>query len=523
MSTYDIAGAFEAIENELINSMMRNFKRHRAEELVEGYNWSMWQADQLESLERYRVKNRKKFSRQFASLNKKIDEMLKTARSDGNASQEAEILQRIADGFKTFKKAPSASSGEFFRLNDRKLDSLIKATHSDLRKAEHAVLRRSNDVYRQAIFNAQVYANTGAGTYEKAVDMACRDFLNAGLQCVEYKNGSRHTLEEYARMAIRTANKRAYLMGEGEKRAEWGISTVVVNSRSGGCPLCAPYIGKVFIDDVYSGGKQSDGDYPLLSAAIRGGLFHPNCKDSTSTYYEGITTLKRVTEDELNDMKRIDTLEQQKKHYETRAKRLARVAKFSLDSDNRRTYAARAKANEEKAAAIAEKLPETEKNSEAETNTPIVSIDGVNVIDEYLKKANPGKGKIEYDDNYSVKRHKQEIRFAQWIFDNYGGDIRLLQESQEDGVKTADYLWNEKLWELKTRSNEKGADSAVREARKQIIENPGGLFINYGDNDISLEKVNESIKNRVKRYKTFVMDIFVINKGKVLEVLRYKK
>lgn len=359
MSTYDIAGAFEAIENELINSMMRNFKRHRAEELVEGYNWSMWQADQLESLEAYRVKNRKKFSRQFASLNKKIDEMLKTARADGNASQEAEILQRIADGFKTFKKAPSASSGEFFRLNDRKLDSLIKATHSDLRKAEHAVLRRSNDVYRQAIFNAQVYANTGAGTYEKAVDMACRDFLNAGLQCVEYKNGSRHTLEEYARMAIRTANKRAYLMGEGEKRAEWGISTVVVNSRSGGCPLCAPYIGKVFIDDVYSGGKQFDGDYPLLSAAIRGGLFHPNCKDSTSTYYEGITTLKRVTEDELNDMKRIDALEQQKKHYETRAKRLARIAKFSLDSDNRRIYAARAKANEEKAAAIAEKLPKT--------------------------------------------------------------------------------------------------------------------------------------------------------------------
>ena len=174
MSPYDIAGAFEAIENELIDSMMRNFKHHRAEELAEGYNWSMWQADQLESLERYRVKNRKKFSRRFASLNKKIAEMLKTARADGNASQEAEILQRIADGFKTFRKAPGAPSGEFFRLNDHKLDSLIKATHSDLRKAEHAVLRRSNDVYRQAIFNAQVYANTGAGTYEKAVDMALR-------------------------------------------------------------------------------------------------------------------------------------------------------------------------------------------------------------------------------------------------------------------------------------------------------------------------------------------------------------
>ena len=462
MSTYDIAGAFEAIENELINSMMRNFKRHRAEELVEGYNWSMWQADQLESLERFRVKNRKKFSRQFASLNKKIDEMLKTARADGNASQEAEILQRITNGFKTFRKAPSASSGEFFRLNDRKLDSLIKATHSDLRKAEHAVLRRSNDVYRQAIFNAQVYANTGAGTYEKAVDMACRDFLSAGLQCVEYKNGSRHTLEEYARMAIRTANKRAYLMGEGEKRAEWGISTVVVNSRSGGCPLCAPYIGKVFIDDVYSGGKQSDGDYPLLSAAIRGGLFHPNCKDSTSTYYEGITTLKRVTEDELNDMKRIDALEQQKKHYETRAKRLARVAKFSLNSDNRRTYAARAKANEKKAAAIAEKLPKTVDYS---ANGDIIYLDDIQIYRSLGAMAR-NFDVIDFDtgeifhfvegtkiQNVSVfagKGTKVEYRAAEKYANRYGGRAEDWQHAKgfgwlrtSDGDRFAEVHWSQ--------------------------------------------------------------------------------
>ena len=102
--------------------------------------------------------------------------------------------------------------------------------------------------------------NTGAVTYEKAVDIACKDMLNAGLNCVEYKNGARHTLVQIdADMAVKTANKRAYLRGEGEKRAEWGVSLVVVNSRQGGCPDCAKYIGKVFIDDVYSNGKKSDG------------------------------------------------------------------------------------------------------------------------------------------------------------------------------------------------------------------------------------------------------------------------
>lgn len=124
-----------------------------------------------------------------------------------------------------------------------------------MEKAETAVLRMANDQYRKVIFNAQVYANSGAGTYEKAVDMATKDFIAAGLNCVEYANGSRHTLADYADMAIRTASKRAYLQGEGQKRQEWGISTVIMNKRGNPCPKCLPFVGKILIDDVWSGGS----------------------------------------------------------------------------------------------------------------------------------------------------------------------------------------------------------------------------------------------------------------------------
>lgn len=193
--------------------------------------------------------------------------------------------------------------------------------------------------------------------------MACRDMLRAGLNCVEYSNGARHTLEDYARMAIRTANKRAYLYGEGQKRQEWGISTVTVNSRRGGCPLCTPYIGKIFIDDVYSGGKKTDGEYPLLSDAIKSGLFHPNCKDSTSTYYEGITTLQSVTKEEQAEMKRREKLEAQESYYKNQAKKNHRIADHSLDNDNKKIYSHRAEQSEKKAAQIAEKLEKTVDNS----------------------------------------------------------------------------------------------------------------------------------------------------------------
>lgn len=364
MSDYNIREAFEKIEDELINSMMRNFSRHRAEETKEGYNWTQWQAEQLKSLEEYRKHNAKKFGKRFKTINSKVEEMIRTAKADGNASQEAEILEAVKDGFKAPKKPSAHSTAEFFKVNDRKLDALIKSTTDDLKRAETAVLRMSNDKYRKAIFNAQVAMNTGAVTYEKAVDMACKDMLNAGLNCVEYKNGARHTLSDYADMAVKTANKRAYLRGEGEKRAEWGVSLVVVNSRQGGCPDCAKYIGKVFIDDVYSNGKKSDGNYPLLSTAIKNGLFHPRCKDSTSTYYPELDDLDApLSEDEIKELDRQRGIEEKQQYAQRQAERFDRRAEYSLDKDNKRIAQTRADEWHDRANTLEEKAKQFSLNT----------------------------------------------------------------------------------------------------------------------------------------------------------------
>lgn len=361
---YDISKAFEKIENELISSMIRNFKNHRVEEDKNNFCWTQWQAEQLKSLEEYRKHNAKKFGRRFKTINGKVEEMIRTAKADGNASQEAEILEAVKDGFKAPKKPSAHSTAEFFKVNDRKLDALIKSTTDDLKKAETAVLRMSNDKYRKAIFNAQVAMNTGAVTYEKAVDMACKDMLNAGLNCVEYKNGARHTLSDYADMAVKTANKRAYLRGEGEKRAEWGVSLVVVNSRQGGCPDCAKYIGKVFIDDVYSNGKKSDGNYPLLSTAIKNGLFHPRCKDSTSTYYPELDDLDApLSEDEIKELDRQRGIEEKQQYAQRQAERFDRRAEYSLDEDNKRIAQTRADGWHDRANTLEEKTKQFSLNT----------------------------------------------------------------------------------------------------------------------------------------------------------------
>lgn len=339
---YDIEKAFKAIEDELIASMMRNLASHRAEETDMGFNWSQWQVEQLKALEKYKAQNKKKFTKSFSNINDSIDAMIFAARQKGGTEQEQKILRALKKGLKASKVSQGAE-GAFFRLNTRKLNALIKATKSDFNRAEKAMLRMSEDKYRQIIFNAQVYANTGAGTYEKAVDMATKDFLKAGINCIEYANGARHTMKDYAKMAIQTANKRAYLTGEGEMRQSWGISTVIMNKRANACPKCLPFVGKILIDDVWSKGKASDGPYPLMSSAMAAGLYHPNCKDVHTTYFPELDEEpdSKFTKEELEQVKE-DYKQDQKQQYAGRmVEQFDRLSKYSLDPDNKKVYTAR--------------------------------------------------------------------------------------------------------------------------------------------------------------------------------------
>ncbi|MDF2610051.1 MAG: minor capsid protein [Lachnospiraceae bacterium] len=341
MNDYDIGEAFEAIEDRLIKSMMRNMARHRVEEIAEEKEWSMWQAEQLKAMEKYKKANQKAYQKEFNDINDSISEAITQARQIGNMRQEIKILEAIKNGFKPTQSISKKASttAEFFRLNDRKLEALIKATKDDFQKAEVAMLRMANDQYRKIIFNAQAYANTGSATYEQAVDMASKDFLSSGINCIEYKNGTRVNISSYARMALQTASKRAYFTGEGEKRQEWGITTVIMNKRGAACPKCLPFVGKVFIDDVWSGGKASDGPYPLLSVAIAKGLYHPNCKDSHTTYFEGITTTpKAMSQVDINRLSDKYRDEQKQKYAERMVQRYKNLKEVSLDPDDIQKY-----------------------------------------------------------------------------------------------------------------------------------------------------------------------------------------
>lgn len=332
--TYDLVEAFRVIENQLTNSMMRNISKHIGDEKAEGFNWSMWQAEQLNALHEYKLQSEKFFKNYSGAVSNEIDLLLTETYKNAQLQTEQEILQAIKSGYKTTK-----SESNFFKINEKKLNALMGATKSDFKDATKAMLRTSADEYRRIIFNAQVYANTGAGTVRQAIDMATKDFLSKGINCIEYKNGAKVPIDSYAEMALRTTNTRATLFGEGTKRKEWNVTTVIVTPNASGCPKCLEWVGKVYIDDVWSGGKSKDGAYPLLSTAIEGGLYHPNCRDSHSTYFEGVNSKpKPMTAEEKAEASRVYELQQQQRYCERNVRKYKRLAEYSLDPDNKAKY-----------------------------------------------------------------------------------------------------------------------------------------------------------------------------------------
>lgn len=350
MADYDISEAFQKIEEEMIASMSRNLKRHLKKELDEGINYSMWQAEQLAALNNFRKNNEKAFKSYFSTVNKQIETILKMAYQSGAMDQEVQILEAIKRGWKV-RDLPTTDilQGSFFKINERKLTALIEATKKDMAKAETAMLRMANDEYRKVIYNSEVYYNTGAGTLSQCVDMATKDFLSRGITCIEYANGARVAIDSYAQMALRTAQTRAYLTGEASKRDEWGVSTVIVNKRGVACPRCLQWVGRVFYDDVWGSAPiPSPAKYPLLSEAVAGGLYHPNCKDIHTTYFEDVNTPPEpMTEAQKKEAARVYDLEQKQRYNERMIRKYKRLSQGSVDPENVQKYEAKLSAWQE--------------------------------------------------------------------------------------------------------------------------------------------------------------------------------
>lgn len=330
----EIAQIYRDMELYLIESMQRNLARHLAEEADAGLRYPQWQAEKLKELKRCQRENRQIISSRTRGLSDRVSEHMKAELRQGSKHELKRYKKALGKGYKSAK----AMRKSFFKVNDRKINGMINALQNDLGAANTAVLRMMNDTYRQTIFRAGMYASNGVMTETQAYDMAVKDFLERGINCIEYRDGRRVNIADYASMAVRTANQRAYMVGEGEFRKSIGETLVIISHHATACKLCRPFERKVLIDDVYSGGKPGDGDYMLLSEAMKLGLFHPRCRHGLGTYYPELEDINRYNNEE-NDVS--DYGRYNRAHIENMVQRYKRLTAGSVDPENVARYQAK--------------------------------------------------------------------------------------------------------------------------------------------------------------------------------------
>lgn len=304
---YNIARIFTEMELDLVRNLKRHYTSHQNNMKKQGFEWEQWQAVKLRNLKKYRAENQAIIWGHDRKIKKLTREMIEDGFNDGG---------RMTDKFlrKVSKILPvnitNVDDGTFFTMNEGKINAMIRSVENDFAKQEHAILRQMDDVYRKTMFETQVHLASGTQTIGQAIDSATRNFLAQGITAIPYANGRMVNIRSYAEMAARTALQRATFAGGGAKRDEWGIHTVVVSSHMNSSPLCLPWQGKVYIDDVYSGGSAgTDSKYTALSVAIKAGLFHPNCRHNMSTFFEGINS----TPEKADDKQALENYNQEQK------------------------------------------------------------------------------------------------------------------------------------------------------------------------------------------------------------------
>lgn len=138
------------------------------------------------------------------------------------------------------------------------------------------------------------------------------------------------------------------------------------------------------------------------------------------------------------------------------------------------------------------------------------------VTEEYQSLASPFSGTYAEEDKFEDKMNEREI--AKWLFAEFGGNITAREERK--GQKNPDYLWRDKLWDLKTVSSEKAANKAIQSAIGQIKTNPGGAILYYKNFKPDKKVLYECLDERMKWHDIEQMDI-IIKEADKYEVLRY--
>lgn len=98
-----------------------------------------------------------------------------------------------------------------------------------------------------------------------------------------------------------------------------------------------------------------------------------------------------------------------------------------------------------------------------------------------------------------INDHTNKLECARWLLKKFDGIVYLATESDEKNTKLPDFIWDGRLWDLKTPvgCGKRTIDNQFKKIHKRIGNNPGGIIIVCSFTDLDPEYILEAVFKRM--------------------------
>lgn len=384
---------------------------------------------------------------------------------------------------------------------------------------------------------------TGTESFNRVLHDSVRQMVNVGLTGFIDHGGHHWSPEAYVAMDTRTTMTNTARQAVWEESERYGVELYQVSSHDGARPLCYPWQGKVISKTGWTGTvEDGDGNKVIVhseseieSFRYGGGLFGVNCGHYPIPFVSGFSRIRPPEQNAEENAKEYAESQKQRalerKLREERRELAVMKAQGATDEEIKtqkmRVKNARTNLDDfcnETGRARQRSREYTPVNANFDgAKTPPYSVPLSDVSAQYRNTAQPGIGSVTKQPGFTDGKHQSEIKMADFLHDQFGGNITLMTEKNEYKVLTPEYTWRGKYWELKTPSGINSVDGLVHKGLKQIADNSGGIILDVRGIDTSFNDVLEKATERIRRSARDSLDLMIVNKNDTVHVYRYNK
>ena len=175
---------------------------------------------------------------------------------------------------------PNVAIASLQKTHQRSMALLSETATTRFDEVIGLLTKNSNVMFKSLQLDIVARQIKGIDPVRQLANQLYTNLMNNGITAFKDRGGKRWGLKSYSEMAARTITMEAQNRGQWNEYAAFGVDLVQVSSHADACPKCRPFQGMVLSLTGTTPG------YTTVLEATEQGLWHPNCRHTTSLWID---------------------------------------------------------------------------------------------------------------------------------------------------------------------------------------------------------------------------------------------